>query len=241
MSRRRLMMQTSEEQSENPILKNNLTIRALEDNLTVQFSGQEMEYCIDGDDSWIALEMNSKSKAINTGHTISVRASQTPSVSSTQGCGVFVVSKKFTLEGNVMSMYYGADAINQTSVPNYAFTALFSDNTTLISVSKDFLPATELGNRCYYRMFKNCTNMIAAPDLPFAGRLPSHCYTEMFYNTQVTYIKSMHILNSYMGNIYTSNWLYGVPAEGTFVKNKEAQWGDTGASGVPEGWTIILE
>lgn len=241
MSRRRLIMQTSEEQSENPILKNNLTIRAMEDSLTVQFSGPYMEYCIDGDDNWKELEMNSNSKAINTGHTISVRASQTPAPSLQQGCGGFVVSKKFTLEGNVMSMYYGADAINQTSVPKSAFTALFSGNTTLISVSKDFLPATELESRCYYRMFKNCTNMIAAPDLLFADRLPSHCYTEMFYNTKVTYIKSMHILNSYLGNIYTSNWLYGVPAEGTFVKNKDAQWGDIGASGVPEGWTIILE
>ena len=240
MSRRRLMMQTSEEQSENPILKNNLTIRAMEDSLTVQFSNN-MEYCIDGDDNWMELKMNSNSKAINTGHTISVRASQTPTVSTAQGCGSFVVSKKFTLEGNVMSMYYGADAINQTSAPNSAFIALFSDNTTLISVSKDFLPATVLNPYCYYRMFKNCTNMIAAPDLPFAGRLASNCYVEMFYNTQVTYIKSMHISQSYLGRIYTANWLYGVPAEGTFVKNKEAQWNDTGASGVPEGWTIILE
>jgi hypothetical protein len=36
----------------------------------------------------------------------------------------------------------------------------------------------------------------------------------------------------------TNNWVSGVAATGTFVKNSEATWDVTGNDGVPSGWTI---
>ena len=40
------------------------------------------------------------------------------------------------------------------------------------------------------------------------------------------------------GSSYTSYWVDGVSATGTFVKNSAAQWNVTGNSGVPSGWTV---
>ncbi len=38
-----------------------------------------------------------------------------------------------------------------------------------------------------------------------------------------------------------SNWLYGVAATGTFVKNPNAAWTLVSATGVPSGWTIEMD
>ena len=43
------------------------------------------------------------------------------------------------------------------------------------------------------------------------------------------------------GTDYTSNWMRGVAAIGTFVKNKNATWDVIGESGIPEGWNIKTE
>lgn len=37
---------------------------------------------------------------------------------------------------------------------------------------------------------------------------------------------------------YTNNWVDGVSATGTFVKNSEATQDVTGANGIPTGWTV---
>ena len=43
------------------------------------------------------------------------------------------------------------------------------------------LPATELAEECYRRMFAGCTNLTAAPELP-ATELAESCYSGMFDN-----------------------------------------------------------
>lgn len=37
---------------------------------------------------------------------------------------------------------------------------------------------------------------------------------------------------------YTKNWLRGVSTTGLFVKSASATWTATGASAVPDGWTV---
>lgn len=37
---------------------------------------------------------------------------------------------------------------------------------------------------------------------------------------------------------YTSNWVQGVAASGTFIKNSSATWNVTGDNGIPTGWTV---
>jgi hypothetical protein len=37
---------------------------------------------------------------------------------------------------------------------------------------------------------------------------------------------------------YTYNWVSGVSASGTLVKNSAATWTTTGNNGIPTGWTV---
>lgn len=57
------------------------------------------------------------------------------------------------------------------------FCNLFRGCTVLTSAPD--LPATTLAESCYYEMFKGCTNLNTVPELP-AETLASHCYDSMF-------------------------------------------------------------
>ncbi|MCQ2197963.1 MAG: hypothetical protein MJZ60_10635 [Bacteroidaceae bacterium] len=98
------------------------------------------------------------------------------------------------------------------------------------------LPATTLAENCYSLMFYYCSNLTTAPELP-AEELKTYCYNAMFtYCSKLNYVKAAFTTTP--GNSYTRNWLNGVASTGTFVKNPAATWDVTGASGVPNGWTI---
>ena len=85
-------------------------------------------------------------------------------------------------------------------------------------------------------MFKGCTSLVTAPELP-ATTLVLDCYGKMFYGCdKLSYIKAMFI-NIPSGS-ETRSWLYGVSSTGTFVKNAAATWDVVGPNGVPEGWTV---
>lgn len=98
------------------------------------------------------------------------------------------------------------------------------------------LPAKTLASLCYDTMFYGCTSLTTAPELP-ATTLVNYCYVNMFYGcTNISYIKALFITEP--SKTYTSNWVGGVSASGTFVKNSAATWNVTGVNGVPTGWTI---
>jgi hypothetical protein len=103
-------------------------------------------------------------------------------------------------------------------------------------VAAPALPAITLTSNCYNAMFYGCTSLTTAPVLP-ATTLASNCYTNMFQGcTSLNYIKAMFTTTP--GTTNTNNWVNGVAANGTFVKNSAAQWDVSGIHGVPSGWTI---
>ena len=57
--------------------------------------------------------------------------------------------------------------------------------------------------------------------------------------TNLNYIKAMFTTTP--GEDYTYNWVRGVAASGTFVKNSQATWNFTGNDGIPTGWTVVTE
>ena len=57
------------------------------------------------------------------------------------------------------------------------FCKLFKDCTNLTSAPQ--LPAQILASSCYHSMFSGCTSLLAAPELP-ATSLANHCYCQMF-------------------------------------------------------------
>lgn len=125
-----------------------------------------------------------------------------------------------------------------TTISTYSYEAMFMGCTALTK-APETLPAQSLSYRCYSNMFFGCKNITTAPVLP-AIYLTSYCYEGMFSGcTNLNYIKAMFTTTPSAS--YTANWVTGVASTGTFVKNKNATWNNTGSHSVPSNWTIVKE
>lgn len=116
----------------------------------------------------------------------------------------------------------------------YCFMGMFMDCVNLIIPPE--LPATDLTDltSCYNEMFKGCTLLTIAPTLP-ATKLYYNCYFGMFKDcSSLCYVKCL--AESVISGC-TDDWLSGVASTGTFVKKSGVNW-QTGASGIPTGWTV---
>ncbi|MEE3440544.1 MAG: hypothetical protein VZR07_11400, partial [Ruminococcus sp.] len=128
-----------------------------------------------------------------------------------------------------------APVLPATTLANYCYYTMFNGCTSLTSAP--VLPATTLAQSCYTGMFKGCTSLTSAPELP-ATTLADNSYSGMFFGcTSLNYIKAMFTTSP--SSSYTENWVSGVAATGTFVKNSAATWDVTGVNGIPSGWTVI--
>ena len=138
------------------------------------------------------------------------------------------------------SMFEGCTNLSQapelpaTTLADYCYQKMFYGCTSLTIAAE--LRATTLANYCYSEMFSGCTSITQAPALP-ATTLANSCYYRMFKNC--TILNSVTCLAT---NISASNctidWLSGVAATGTFTKSPEMTGWTSGASGIPEGWTV---
>lgn len=167
------------------------------------------------------------------------------------------------IEGNILSLLYGDSFDETTSIGNMnnTFVNLFK-NVKVVDASKlsipcstllNFscwgmfdgctymttppqLPATTIGQYCYCMMFINCTSLETAPELP-ATTLSRNCYEEMFLGcSSLNYIKMLATDISAF-NCF-SDWVKGVAASGTFVKNSAMTDLPRGDSGIPNGWSV---
>jgi hypothetical protein len=129
-----------------------------------------------------------------------------------------------------------APALPATTLAHYCYRHMFNGCTSLTTAPA--LPATTLEYSCYSYMFAGCTSLIKAPELPATTiQYASYCYNGMFQNcSKLNYIKAMFTTTP--STNYTSDWVSGVSATGTFVKNSAATWNVTGVNGVPTGWTV---
>ena len=128
-----------------------------------------------------------------------------------------------------------APQLPATTVGRGGYSRMFEKCTSLVNAPA--LPATTLAQSCYAYMFQECSSLVNAPVLP-ATTLTDGCYAQIFFGCpKINYIKAMFTTEP---NItYTSNWVNGVAASGTFVKNSAATWNVTGVNGVPSGWTVV--
>lgn len=146
-----------------------------------------------------------------------------------------------TLESNCYNgMFNGctglvsAPALPATTLASWCYDSMFYGCTSLVTAPE--LTVTTLAERCYNEMFSNCTSLTTAPELP-ATTLANYCYNGMFRNcSRLNYIKAMFTTTP--STSYTGNWVGGVAATGTFVKNSTATWTTTGVNAVPTGWTV---
>lgn len=82
------------------------------------------------------------------------------------------------VSGNIMSLL--DQNLQRTSLTDCCFMRFCASNTQLINASNLILAATSLADYCYSSMFRDCTNLITAPQLP-ATILTEYCYYNMFH------------------------------------------------------------
>ena len=155
------------------------TTEALYDNTDFFPSVQGLQYSLDKGRTW---NQYSTTISVNAGAAICWKANNTTSTSD--GIGTFYAGKDFDVYGNIMSLCYGDNYQDVTSIPaTYLFRELLyydpAAGGCVVDASNLILPATSLQQYCYYSMFNGCIRMSAAPELP-ATSLSRHCYREMF-------------------------------------------------------------
>ena len=151
-------------------------------------------------------------------------------ISSGYGAGSF--SNLFNDNPNIISVEHLV--LPATTLATYCYSNMFQDCTSLTLAPE--LPATTLAGYCYSNMFYGCTSLTTAPELP-ATTLAYSCYNSMFNScTKLNYIKAMFTTTP--STSYTRDWVKGVAATGTFVKNSAATWNVTGVNGIPSGWSV---
>ena len=187
-----------------------LTFTALE-NTTFTFtekgSGNSLEYSLDNGTTWNELESGNSTSTISSGDSIIWRgARDAGSSSGNRGIGKFSSTGRFDASGNILSLLYGDNFTNYTSIPNdsYCFYELFNNCTKIVNTehiimsdntyehcyesmfygctaltTTPVLPATTLARNCYDSMFRGCIALTTAPALP-ATTLAQNCYTKMF-------------------------------------------------------------
>ena len=152
-----------------------------------------------------------------------------------------------TLASNCYSgMFSGCQSLTKapelpaTTLAQSCYYSMFDGCQSLTKAPE--LPATTLAQSCYKNMFSGCSSLTKAPELP-ATTLAQSCYVGMFdgcgslneVRCQMPSTLSEKDISS-----YTSWWLEGVSATGTFYTNADANW-PSGASGIPEGWNRVNE
>lgn len=136
------------------------------------------------------------------------------------------------ISGNPMCLLYNDDFEDKVEFPENSdsnFKSLFEDYCGFFTFDGFKLPATKLTPNCYLSIFKYCSNMVKAPELP-ALILPEKCYSFMFCAcTKVNYIKMMGEALAdgvSVGNTTSPfyEWGQDIGGGGTLVISKDAQF-----------------
>ena len=167
----------------------------------------------------------------------------------------------FNIEGNIMSLVYGDNFVNNTAMTGtYNFCSIFK-KSKVVSAENLILPSTVLTNYCYRAMFSFCTLLEVAPKLP-STTLAQGCYWYMFEYCAITEAPELAtetLVRECYGHMFencsnlnyikcnatnisaasgTTDWVKGVSATGTFVKNSSMTSWTRGTKGIPNGWTV---
>ncbi len=134
-------------------------------------------YSKDGGESWTALMYGDSIALPKKGDQVLLSGYNPSGLSQSYvSYSTFMMTGKIAASGSVMSLIDGKGL--STEIPNgYCFCKLFKDCSSLTQAPE--LPATTLANACYYEMFAGCTGLTQAPELP-ATTMAESCYYKMF-------------------------------------------------------------
>lgn len=208
-------------------------------NLSEVYSTPELQWSHNGSD-WNDCTLGDHIIMHDKGYKVYFRKAGegvAESFSTSEKYAYFKMDGEIAASGNVMSLI--DPDCKATKIPyDYCFYGLFHDCKELITAPE--LPAMTLAENCYSNMFSGCTSLEAAPELP-AETLASNCYSNMFNGcSNLNYIK-VHFTSWDSGANATTDWVSGVPADGTFYCPKDLDpnyYTNWGTSGIPDGWTV---
>ena len=137
------------------------------------------------DNEWASVTSNTGSSAptitVNSGDKLQFRGNNKQYANSFNYNSFNGSTALFEAEGNIMSLIYGDNFKNNSTISStYTFYGLFDECTNLVSAENLILPATTLTTSCYDNMFYGCSSLTTAPALP-ATTLAPDCYNYMFY------------------------------------------------------------
>ncbi len=155
-----------------------------------------------------------------------------------------------------------APALPATTLAASCYYNMFNRCTSLTTAPE--LKASTLERSCYGYMFAHCNSLITAPELPATITVGAeYCYAAMFNGckslTKAPELKTEILVEGCYYNMFrgcsklsavtclaanisatdcTTDWLEGVAVSGTFTKASSMMSWETGASGIPSGWTV---
>ena len=169
----------------------------------------------------------------------------------------------YDIEGNIMSLLYGDDFAESTTLTGngYTFCSLFK-KAPVVSAEHLVLPATTLKEYCYRALFSWCTTLTKAPELP-ATTLAKGCYWYMFEQCAISeapVLNATTLVAECYGHMFEGcgllnritclatsgfgtskcleGWVTNVAGDGAFVKASNVTSWTTGTSGMPTGWIV---
>jgi len=235
-------------------------------NITLQFAktGSPASFSVYYSTDGVNWRIMTTTNSVTLTGKVYLRANVNHWGGSTSNYWKFNIQQDYKIYGNIMSLIYDDNFLNQTTLKaNYEFNGLFRNSTHLVDAENLVLAATTLTNNCYANMFRNCTSLTIAPELPETN-LAHACYQSMFwdctsltttpilpatnlatycYNSMFRGCTSLNKVTCLATNISATNcltlWLQNVSTNGTFVKNSSMSSWPSGDDGIPSGWTIV--
>ena len=167
-----------------------LTIEAVDD-ITILVSGSSYYYSKNGGETWTDVDDVQEVIKALSGEKILFKMNR---IGTSKGCPNFGVSGRFNVYGNIMSMLYGDDFANKTSLVyndvESTFFAMFAAQhkdvgykNYILSAENLVLPATTLTEGCYKSMFSK-SKIVYGPTILPATTLANKCYQHMFADCQ---------------------------------------------------------
>ena len=132
-----------------------------------------LEYSTDGN-TWSPFEVGTTTVTLaNIGDKMYIRA---PSAGNTGFGSSQVDYNYFVMTGKIAASGNVDTLLDQNgnaTLTNYCYSNMFKNCTSLTTAPE--LPATTLAERCYFNMFTRCISLTQAPELP-ATTLADGCY-----------------------------------------------------------------
>lgn len=122
----------------------------------------------------------------------------------------FTSSKNFKVQGNIMSLLRGDNFVSNPELPTtyWHFNCLFYNVTTLVDAGNLIFPFTKTQDSCCKSMFRGCTNLINAPQLPAIKMSGNNSYADMFRDC-TSLISAPKLPATTLGNYCYNNMFNG--------------------------------